>query len=220
MLWLMRGRSLITSNPSVVWTVRSPCSAFDNPKPSRLAIRPHRDPDPFFSHPTFRRISMVNHFHPSIAPHDASGVTFATNAPRHRNVRSRRAARHAFTLLELLLVLTILVIIGGLVGTSLVGVLADSKADTSKIQMQELKKNIDLYQIRIGGLPDDLNDLKDGPSDPSKKAKWTRSIMPSIPKDAWDNDFVYTVKGGSYELRSGGEDGQVNTDDDVIVEGT
>lgn len=153
-------------------------------------------------------------------PRSLQSTARRSTSPRRPHRRRRRPARVGFTLLELLLVLTILVIIGGLVGTSLVGVLADSKADTSKIQMQELKKNIDLYQIRIGGLPDDLNDLKDGPSDPSKKAKWTRSIMPSIPKDAWDNDFVYTVKGGSYELRSGGEDGQVNTDDDVVVEGT
>ena len=130
------------------------------------------------------------------------------------------SGRSAFTLLELMLVLTILVIIAGLIGTNLVGVLADSKYDTSQIQAQKFKDTISLYQIRIGGLPDSLESLKDGPSDPAKKAKWRRPLIDTVPQDAWGNDFVYTVKGNSYEIRSGGEDGQVNTDDDVIVEGS
>lgn len=135
--------------------------------------------------------------------------------PRVRN----QNRREAFTLLELLLVLTILVIIGGLVGTSLVGVLADSKYQTTEVQIKELQKNIDLYRIRIGEMPASLESLVEGPSNPDKKAKWRRPLMAEIPKDAWDNEFVFTGKGGSYEIRSGGEDGRVNTDDDVVVEG-
>lgn len=131
----------------------------------------------------------------------------------------RRRQRQGFTLLELLLVLTILVIIGGFVGTSLVGVLADSKVDTTQIQIKELQKNIDLYRIRIGGMPDSLDSLVEGPSDPAKQAKWRRPLLAEIPKDAWDNEFVFTANGDSYEIRSGGEDGRVNTDDDVVVEG-
>ena len=133
--------------------------------------------------------------------------------------RSRRHASAAFTLLELLLVLTILVIIGGFVGTSLVGVLADSKNDTTEIQIKELQKNIDLYRIRIGEMPSSLESLVEGPSDPAKAKKWRRPLMANIPKDAWDNDFVFTAKGDTFEIRSGGEDGRVNTDDDVVVEG-
>ena len=116
--------------------------------------------------------------------------------------------------------LTIIVIIGGLVAGNLVGLGEDAKADASKAQMQMIKNNIDMYRVRIGGLPDSLESLKDGPSDPNKKAKWTRPIMDPIPKDAWDNDFKYTVQGSSFELRSAGGDGQINTDDDVVVEGT
>lgn len=134
--------------------------------------------------------------------------------PRHR-----RRSNEGFTLLELLLVLTILVIIGGLVGTQLVGVLADTKVDATQIQIKELQKSIDLYRIRIGNMPDSLDSLVEGPSDPGKKAKWRRPLLAEIPKDAWDNDFVFTANGESYEIRSGGEDGRVNTDDDVVIEG-
>lgn len=134
--------------------------------------------------------------------------------------REQRARRSGFTLLELILVLLILVIIGGLAGTQLIGQFEDAKADASRAQIQMFKKNIDLYQIRIGGLPESLSTLKEGPSDPNKKAKWTRPLMDTIPNDAWDNPFKYSVKGNSYEIRSAGEDGQVNTDDDIVVEGS
>ncbi|MEM9828827.1 MAG: type II secretion system protein GspG [Planctomycetota bacterium] len=140
--------------------------------------------------------------------------------PSTPNCRKSRSRRRGFTLLELLLVLAIIVIIGGLVGGQLIGQFQEAKGDASKAQMQLFKKNIDLYQIRVGGLPESLESLKDGPSDPNKKAKWRRSIMDEIPKDAWENDFKYSVKGNTYEIRSAGEDGQVNTDDDIVVEGS
>ena len=40
-----------------------------------------------------------------------------------------------------------------------------------------------------------------------------------IPTDAWENALTYSKNGNTYELRSAGIDGQVNTDDDVVLEG-
>lgn len=131
----------------------------------------------------------------------------------------RRSRRAGFTLLEILLVLTIIVVVGGLVGTNLIGAAEDAKADASKAQMQMIKQGIERYRITIGGVPESLDVLVNGPSDPKKKSKWRNPIMEEIPMDAWDNDFVYKPSGASYELRSVGEDGQTNTDDDVVLEG-
>ncbi|MEL6106642.1 MAG: type II secretion system major pseudopilin GspG [Planctomycetota bacterium] len=129
----------------------------------------------------------------------------------------RRSARHAFTLLELLLVLAILVVLGGIVAVNVVGTNEAAMQDATTTQMKMLKQNIDMYRIRINGLPDTLNSLVDGPSDASKKAKWVAPIIESVPKDAWGNDFQYEVSGNTYELRSGGIDGQLNTEDDITV---
>lgn len=135
---------------------------------------------------------------------------------RSRRFR-RRSARHAFTLLELLLVLAILVVLGGIVAVNVVGTNEAAMQDATTTQLKMLKQNIDMYRIRINGLPDTLNSLVDGPSDASKKAKWVAPIIESVPKDAWGNDFQYEVSGNTYELRSGGIDGQLNTEDDIIV---
>ena len=128
--------------------------------------------------------------------------------------------RRGFTLLELLLVLSILVVIGGIVMINLGGASEDANNNATRVQMQSVKKGIDMYKLRMRSLPETLDELVEGPSDAAKKAKWTKPILEVVPMDAWEQEFVYSVQGNAYELRSGGSDGQVNTDDDIVVEGS
>ncbi|TWU47202.1 Type II secretion system protein G precursor [Rubripirellula tenax] len=134
--------------------------------------------------------------------------------------RKRRAQNLGFTLLELLLVLAILVVIGGIVTVNIGGASTEAKVNATKTQLNGLKNNIQMYQIRMNTLPETLDALRDGPSDAAKKAKWVAPIITEIPTDAWENSLVYTVNGNTYEIRSGGIDGQANTEDDIIVEGS
>lgn len=145
---------------------------------------------------------------------------FARSArkPRRRAARNRR--RSGFTLLELLLVLAILVVIGGIVTVNIGGANTEAKVNATKAQLNSLKSNIEMYQIRMSSLPETLDALRDGPSDAAKKAKWVAPIITEIPTDAWENSLTYKVTGNMYEIRSGGIDGQVNTDDDITVEGS
>ncbi|MGB7329554.1 MAG: type II secretion system protein GspG [Rubripirellula sp.] len=139
------------------------------------------------------------------------------NATSRRNHGRKNAG---FTLLELLLVLAILVVIGGIVTVNIGGASTEAKVNATKTQLNGLKNNIQMYQIRMNTLPETLEALRDGPSDAAKKAKWVAPIINEIPTDAWENSLVYTVNGNTYEIRSGGIDGQANTEDDIIVEGT
>ncbi|KAA5543660.1 prepilin-type N-terminal cleavage/methylation domain-containing protein [Roseiconus nitratireducens] len=141
----------------------------------------------------------------------------STRPCRRSQARRRAAARHAFTLLELLLVLAILVVLGGIVAVNVVGTGQAANVDATTTQLKMLQQNIDMYQIRMNGLPETLEQLRDGPSDAAKKAKWVAPIITEIPKDAWGNELNYTVNGNSYELRSAGIDGQMSTEDDITV---
>ena len=136
-----------------------------------------------------------------------------------RSHRSSRSARKGFTLLELPLVLAILVMVIGIGVTNFTGVQAGANVSATEAILMSLKSNIKQYQIRMNGLPESLEALRDGPTDAAKKAKWVQPIVEEIPKDAWDNDLEYNVNGGSFELRSSGLDKQMNTDDDITVEG-
>ena len=135
--------------------------------------------------------------------------------------RKRPTARNrsGFTLLELLLVLAILVVIGGIALPNFLGAGQEAKANATKVQLNSLKQSIDLFQVRMNKLPESLEELRDGPSDAAGKAKWVAPIITEIPTDAWENSLTYSKNGNTYELRSAGIDGQVNTDDDVVLEG-
>ncbi len=133
---------------------------------------------------------------------------------------NRCSRRRGFTLLELLLVLSILVVIGGIAVVNFGGAQNDANINATKTQLNAVKQAVEMYKIRLNGLPETLDALRDGPSDAAKKAKWNDNpIMTEIPTDAWTNPLVYSVNGNKYEIRSGGLDGQVNTEDDIVEEG-
>lgn len=138
-------------------------------------------------------------------------------AARCRQNRVRSNRRSGFTLLELLLVLAILVVLGGIVLVNFGGAQDEANVKMTKSQLNSLKQAVQFYQIRTNSLPKSLDELKDGPSDSAKKSTWVGPIIERIPEDAWGNSINYTLKGNSYELRSGGLDGQMNTDDDITV---
>jgi len=144
-------------------------------------------------------------------------VVRPVNRSTRRLVDTRGNRRSGFTLLELLLVLAILVVLGGIVLVNFGGAQDDANVKATQTQLNSLKQAIQMYQIRMNSLPKALDELKDGPNDSAKKAKWTGSIIDTIPDDAWGNPITYTLKGNSFELRSGGLDGQSNTEDDLIV---
>ena len=116
--------------------------------------------------------------------------------------------------------LSILVVIGGIAVVNFGGAQNDANINATKTQLNAVKQAVEMYKIRLNGLPETLDALRDGPSDAAKKAKWNDNpIMTEIPTDAWTNPLVYSVNGNKYEIRSGGLDGQVNTEDDIVEEG-
>lgn len=135
--------------------------------------------------------------------------------------RRRCASRRGFTLLELLLVLSILVVVGGIVMYNIGGAQSQANAQATEAQANNLKNAVQMYQIRVVRLPSTLEELRDGPSDSALQAKWQGldPIITEIPTDAWGNPYEYSVNGNEYEIRSGGRDGQTQTDDDIVVTG-
>lgn len=136
---------------------------------------------------------------------------------RRKTNSAARRQRSGFTLLELLLVLAILVVLGGIVIVNVGGTQQQANNDATKTQLKMLKSNVQMYQLRMNSLPETLEALRDGPNDAAMKAKWVAPIITEIPTDAWGNTLVYSVQGNEFEIRSGGIDGQTNTDDDIVV---
>ena len=69
------------------------------------------------------------------------------------SAKRRRNAQAGFTLVEILVVITIIGLIMALVGPRVLGYLGESKAKAAKIQIESFSSALDLYYLDLGRYP-------------------------------------------------------------------
>ena len=145
--------------------------------------------------------------------------------------RQRKNDRLGFTLMEVLLVMAILVILGSIVVASFTDILATSKEDAAKTQLQMFELPLNNYQMHVGQFPSSesgLEALRTAPADGNLQQKWRGPyLQKSIPADPWGNPYQYVLETDpvsgkkGYKIWSNGPSGQPNGDppdgDDVSV---
>ena len=114
-----------------------------------------------------------------------------------------------FTLVELLVVLVILGLLAGLAGPRILNYLFTSKKQAAELQIHSYRNSLDLFRLDVSRYPttqEGLNALKERPDGADR---WNGPYMGEVPKDPWDNDYVYKSPGddGDYDLLSLGADG-------------
>src|SRR5215472_154649 len=75
-----------------------------------------------------------------------------SNAKRRSN-RNINAGEHGFTLVEILVVITIIGLIMALVGPRVLNYLTESKVKAAKIQIESFASALDLYYLDMGRYP-------------------------------------------------------------------
>jgi general secretion pathway protein G len=107
----------------------------------------------------------------------------------------KRAGRkdEGFTLVEVIVVLSIMALIMGLVGPRVLGYLSDSKAKTARIQAEALASAVELFFIDTGRYPQDSEGLNALIVPPQTLATWNGPYLKSrtIPLDPWGKPFGY-----------------------------
>ena len=141
--------------------------------------------------------------------------------------RLRKNDRIGFTLMEVLLVMAILVILGSIVVASFTDILATSKEDAAKTQLQMFELPLNNYQMHVGQFPDTetgLESLRTPPTDGNLQQKWRGPyLQKSIPADPWGNVYNYTRENDpqtnrmGYRIWSAGADMTAETEDDISV---
>jgi len=138
---------------------------------------------------------------------------------RVSNRSKRPTERAAFTLMEVLLVLIILVVIFSIVTPKLLGTKDQADIDATKVQIGAMDSAFDLYRMHTNRFPENLEDLWKEPEDEKLKDKWAGPYSEELNEDVWGNPFQYKAEGvkndKKYDFWSNGPDGQSDTDDDI-----
>ena len=135
------------------------------------------------------------------------------------NIRKRNSAslvqqrETGFTLVELLLVLVILALIGGLVLPGIIGKAEGAKVKAAGSQIDRLSMAVESYYLDTGATPDNLDVLI---NESGNVSGWNGPyVKPSSLKDPWGREYVYRYPGdhSDFDIYSLGADGQPGGED-------
>ena len=131
-------------------------------------------------------------------------------------IRCRFADRRGFTLIEIMVVMVILGILAGLIIPRIMGRPEEARRTKARIQIESIETALKLYKLDNGLYPtteQGLQALVEPPSVGKLASAWREGgylEKGRVPKDPWDNEYVYLCPGihGDLDLVSYGADGE------------
>jgi general secretion pathway protein G len=131
---------------------------------------------------------------------------------RRRAAAARRNGEAGFTLVEILVVITIIGLIMAIVGPRVLNYLGESKVKAAKIQIESFSSALDLYYLDMGRYPTSSDGLAALVQRPGNAAEWNGPYLKGgvVPNDPWGHAYMYRapVERAPYEIVSYGADGQ------------
>ncbi|MBR0757069.1 type II secretion system major pseudopilin GspG [Bradyrhizobium jicamae] len=128
-----------------------------------------------------------------------------------RTARRRRSGEAGFTLVEILVVITIIGLIMALVGPRVLNYLGESKAKAAKIQIESFSSALDLYYLDLGRYPS-TNEGLAALTRSNNAQGWNGPYLRGgvVPNDPWGHGYIYRAPGerAPYDIISLGSDGQ------------
>lgn len=116
-----------------------------------------------------------------------------------------------FTLLELLVVMVIIGILAGFVGSRYFAQVGKSQVKAARAQIDAFDKGLDSYRVDMGRYPTTEEGIEGLQQAPSNDSAWAGPYLKkAVPLDPWGHPYVYVSPGqhGDIDIISYGKDGQ------------
>jgi general secretion pathway protein G len=131
-------------------------------------------------------------------------------------IKLSKSNKKGFTLIELMVVIAILALLGGIVAPKVIGRLRQAKPQKAKIDITQIETGLDMYAADNGQYPtteQGLQALITKPTSPPEPMNFNGPyVKPTDFKDPWGAVYVYTSpsthEGYDFDLYSYGADGQ------------
>lgn len=129
----------------------------------------------------------------------------------------RTAHARGFTLIEMMMAVLIIGILLAVIVPNFWGSDDKARIAAAKGGLRSVASALDMYRIDNGHYPSTEQGLQALVSKPSgfpEPKHWgPEPYLRKLPLDPWENEFVYALKGRSFELISLGEDGAEGGED-------
>jgi general secretion pathway protein G len=143
---------------------------------------------------------------------------FVARRPVSRSIAGIRG----MTLIEILVVLTLIGIVMGIVGGNYLGQGEKAKQKAAKIEIEQIGQTLDMFKLEVGRYPTTQEGLQALLTAPAGVTNWNGPYWKksTLPKDPWTNEYKYASPGqhGAYDVWSYGADGKEGgegTDKDI-----
>src|SRR5437764_14015992 len=113
-------------------------------------------------------------------------------SPRFQHAPSR-LGEQGFTLVEILVVITIIGLIMGLVAPVVLTYLGEAKVKAAKIQIESFSSTLDLYYLDTGRYPSSSEGLAALVQRPAGIQGWNGPYLKGaiVPNDPWGSAYIY-----------------------------
>jgi general secretion pathway protein G len=113
-----------------------------------------------------------------------------------RKRRNRRRGQAGITLIEMLVVMTIIALFAALVAPSMLRHSDTARITASRAQIHNFMTALGAYKLDTGVFPTTEQGLQALRLKPGEVNQWAGPYMPQdIPKDPWGHDYVYRYPG-------------------------
>lgn len=144
---------------------------------------------------------------------------------KRRRHASPTRARRAFTLIELLIVIAILLAIGGLVVVNLLPKKKEADINLMRAQIDQFDASLKYFKLDMTRHPTEEEGLRalwrrDAIEDEEDAQRWKGPYLDNLkPRDTWGSEWIYRqpseIEGLAYDIISLGPDKEQDTADDI-----